>query len=68
MAIDVEALKSEREDLKGQLRQLEAEQRKLEAELKTQRQREIRTKRALEAIDTLLELNANESEDGAEGG
>lgn len=57
MSIDVESLKSERDKLKNQLRDLEAEQRKLEAELKVLRQREIRSKREIEAISTLIELN-----------
>ncbi len=57
MAIEVESLKSERERLKGQLRELEAEQRKAEADLKVLRQKEIRGKRELEALSTLIELH-----------
>lgn len=62
MPIDPEALKSERDKLKERLRELESEQRKLEAELKTLRQQEIRSKREIEALTTLIELN--ESREG----
>ncbi len=57
MAIDVESLKSERDKLKEGLRELEAEQRKVEAELKALRQREIQTKREIEALTTLVEIH-----------
>jgi hypothetical protein len=57
LAIDVESLRSERERLKEALRELETEQRRLDGELKTLRQREIQTKRTIEALTTLLELH-----------
>ena len=57
MSIDVESLKAEREKLKTQLRELEAEQRKLEGDLKSLRQKEIRSKREIEALATLIELH-----------
>ena len=57
MAIDVESLKSERDRLKASLRELETEQRKLESELKGLRQREIQTKRTIEALTTLIDIN-----------
>lgn len=57
MAIDVESLKSERDALKESLKELEAEQRKLEGELKTLRQKEIRAKREIEAMTTLIEIS-----------
>ncbi len=57
LCIDVKTLKAERERLKGVLRQVETDQRKVEAALKTHRQREIATKRAIEAIETLLDIN-----------
>lgn len=57
MAIDLDSLKSERDKLKDGLRELEAEQRKVEAELKTLRQREIQTKREIEALGTLIEIH-----------
>lgn len=61
MAIDPETLKSEREALKESLRELETEQRKLDTELKKLRQKEIRTKRELEALGTLLSMQEPES-------
>lgn len=57
MALDVELLRKERDKLKEGLRELEAEQRKIEAELKTLRQREIQTKREIEALSTLMEIH-----------
>lgn len=60
MAIDPETLEREREALKEALRQLETEQRKLDGELKKLRQREIRTKRELEALGTLLAMQEPE--------
>ncbi len=56
MAIDVEALKVERDSMKETLRDLENEQRKLESEQKKLRQKEIRTKRTIEALETLIDL------------
>jgi septation ring formation regulator EzrA len=43
--------------LKSQLREVETKQRTLEAELKALRQSEIRSKREIEALSTLIELN-----------
>ncbi len=60
MAIDAETLKAEREQLKEALRELEIEQRKLDTELKKLRQREIRTKREIEALGTLIAMQAPE--------
>ena len=57
MSIDIESLKSERDRLKSQLREVETKQRTLEAELKALRQSEIRSKREIEALSTLIELN-----------
>ena len=56
MAIDLEMLKSERDKLKESLREVEGELRKREAELKTLRQREIQTKREIEALATLIDI------------
>lgn len=56
VSIAVDVLKAERENLKELLRTIEAEQRKVEAELKAVRQRELRTKREIEALSTLIEL------------
>lgn len=57
MTIDLETLKSERDKLKVGLRELEADQRRLETDLKNLRQKEIRTKREIEALSTLIELS-----------
>ena len=56
MAIDLKMLETERDALKGILRDVEAEQRQLETQKKTLRQKEMRTKRKLEAIQTLLDI------------
>ncbi len=56
MAIDLDILKSEREKLKEGLREVEGDLRKLEAQLKVLRQREIQTKREIEAVSTLIDI------------
>ncbi len=56
MAIPSETLKKEREALKEQLRSAEVEQRRIETELKKVRQKELRTKREIEALETLIEI------------
>ncbi|MEN9580043.1 MAG: hypothetical protein RJA70_3052 [Pseudomonadota bacterium] len=61
MAIDLQALKTERDQIKEKLRDLENEQRRVEGEQKHLRQSEIRLKRTLEAIDTLIEVGTGES-------
>ena len=66
MALDVETLKGERDQLKQVLRELEAEQRRVEAKLKNLRQRELKAKREIEALTTLIELqDRRQEEDGA---
>ena len=65
MPIDVESLKAARDNLKAELREIEAGQRKLETELKGLRQREIRSKREIEALSTLVELHESKP-DGTE--
>lgn len=60
MAIDLETLKSERTQLKESLRTLEGEQRALQGDVKALRQREIRTKREVEALSTLIDMQASE--------
>ena len=57
MPIDVDVLQAERDRLKEGLRELEIEQRKVESDLKALRQKEIRTKRELDALSTLIEMN-----------
>jgi energy-converting hydrogenase Eha subunit H len=56
LPIEPKTLETERELLKNQLREIESEQRRLEAELKIVRQRELRTKREIEALSTLLDI------------
>lgn len=56
MAIDLETLKAERERLKQELREIEGEHRKVEANLKQLRQGEIKAKREIEALSTLIEM------------
>ncbi len=62
MSIEVESLKAERDKLKTELRELEVQQRKIEGELKALRQKEIRTKREIEALSTLIELHDSRPE------
>ena len=62
VSIDVQALKEERDRIKETLRQLENEQRKLESEQKQLRQQEIRSKRMLEALDTLINIQSDSDE------
>ncbi len=62
MTIDIDSLKSERDRLKSQLRDVETKQRMLETELKALRQSEIRSKREIEALSTLIELNESRSD------
>ncbi|MET0411898.1 MAG: hypothetical protein ABW217_11415 [Polyangiaceae bacterium] len=66
MPIDAETLKSQRDQLKGTLRELEADQRKLDTELKKLRQLEIRTKREIEALATLIEIQETSTQDGTD--
>ena len=51
-----------RDRLKSQLREVETKQRLLETELKALRQSEIRSKREIEALSTLIELNESRGE------
>ena len=68
MPIDLQSLKSERDLLKGSMREIEVEQRKLDTEQKQLRQKEIRTKRMLEAVDTLIDVNEDLQEKSKNGG
>jgi len=56
VAIETELLKGERDKLRDVLRDTEAQVRKVEADLKGLRQREIQTKREIEALSTLIEI------------
>jgi len=66
VAIELDLLKTERDKLKEGLREVEAELRKMEADVKVLRQREIQTKREIEALSTLIDIKeARESKDDA---
>ena len=56
LALAPEILKAEQDRLREALRELEAEQRSLESKLKTLRQREMKTKREIEALGILLDV------------
>jgi len=56
VAIELDLLKTERDKLKEGLREVEAELRKLEADVKGLRQREIQSKREIEALTTLIDI------------
>lgn len=66
VAIDVELLKAERERLKQALREFEGQVRKLEAESKLLRQRELQSKRELEALSVLIEIH--DTKEASSGG
>lgn len=61
VTISIETLKGERDALKETLRTVEADQRRVEGELKAIRQRELRTKREIDALTTLIELTEPEA-------
>jgi len=63
VALDIHSLKAERDNLKEALRQIEADQRRVETELKAVRQREIQTKREIEALSTLIDLGESREEE-----
>lgn len=64
MPIELELLKSERDKLRDGLRETEAELRKLEADVKILRQREIQTKREIEALGTLIDIKETRDNKG----
>jgi predicted nucleic acid-binding Zn-ribbon protein len=64
LAIEIDTLKSERDRLKDSLREIEVEQRKLEASIKGLRQQELKVKREIEALTTLIELADGRPEKG----
>ncbi len=61
MPIELESLKTERDRLREGLREIEAELRKMEAEVKGVRQREIQTKREIEALNTLIDIKESQA-------
>lgn len=68
MPIELDVLKNERDKLRENLREVEAEVRKAEADLKALRQREIQTKREIEALTTLVDIKEQRDQKPAEGG
>ena len=54
--ISLDVLKKEREELKKRLIGIEAEAKELELKIRDVRQREIQTKREIEAISVLVDL------------
>jgi hypothetical protein len=60
LPIELELLKHERDRLREGLREVEAELRKMEAEVKGVRQREIQTKREIEALNTLIDIKESQ--------
>lgn len=68
MPIELETLKSERDRLRDALRETEADVRKAESDLKVLRQREIQTKREIEALSTLIEMKEQRDPKAPEGG
>lgn len=61
MSLSTDALEEERNALKEQLRSIEADQRAAEAALRSVRQRELRVKREIEALSTLIELRSTDA-------
>lgn len=59
MAIDLDNLRAERDRAKDTLRELEVDSRKLEGEIKALRQREVQTKREIDALTALIEIAEN---------
>ena len=56
MAISLDTLKAERDALKKRLAEIDAESKALENKAKEVRQREIQTKREIEALSVLIDL------------
>lgn len=56
MALQLDNLRAERERAKENLRELEVDSRRLETEVKALRQREVQTKREIDALNALIEI------------
>jgi|GEM_PF-1165942 len=56
VSLSPDLLKNERERLRTLLRDIEVQEREAELALKTVRQRELRIKREIEALTTLIDL------------
>jgi hypothetical protein len=65
VSLSPDLLKNERERLRTLLREIEVQQREAEAALKAVRQRELRIKREIEALTTLIDLADGEHQGAA---
>lgn len=61
--ISLETLKAERETLKKHLADIDAESKEIEGKMRAVRQKEIQTKRELEALTVLIELQESDAHD-----
>jgi hypothetical protein len=64
--IGLDTLKAERDDLKKALAAIDIESKELDAKVRGMRQREIQTKREIEALDVLIELQQSRVDDSTE--
>jgi hypothetical protein len=55
--IALDTLKAEREELKKRLAEIDSEQKALDVKVKEIRQKEIQTKREIEALSVLIDLH-----------
>jgi len=60
--IGLDTLKKERDDLKAKLAEIEAQSKELDLKVRGMRQREIQTKREIEALGVLIELQESKPE------
>lgn len=60
--IGLDTLKKERDDLKVKLAEIEAQSKELDLKVRGMRQREIQTKREIEALGVLIELQESKPE------
>jgi len=60
--IGLDTLKKERDALKAKLAEIEAESKELDLKVRGMRQREIQTKREIEALGVLIELQESKPE------
>jgi len=65
VSLSPDLLKNERERLRTHLREIELQQREAEAALKAVRQRELRIKREIEALTTLIDLADSDAQPGS---
>jgi predicted nucleic acid-binding Zn-ribbon protein len=61
VTLDLDNLRAERDRAKDSLRELEVDSRKLESEIKALRQREVQTKREIDALNALIEIAESRS-------